>query len=99
MPTYIGLFKLTEQGAKDIGKAPSRIEEAVKLYQNMGGKVIGTYLVMGEYDYVAIGECPSDEVQAAYALALCSQGNVKTTTLKAFPAIEIPAIINKMPKS
>jgi len=98
MPTYIGLFKLTEQGIKDIVKAPARIEDAAKLYQKMGGKVIGTYMVMGEYDYIAIGECPSDEIQAAYALALGSLGNVKTTTLKAFPAGEIPAIFKKMPK-
>ena len=98
MPTYIGLFKLTEQGIKEIAKAPARLEDAAKLYQKMGGKVIGWYMVMGEYDYVAIGECPSDEIQAAFALALGSQGNVKTTTLKAFPPNEIQAIFNKMPK-
>jgi len=98
MPTYIGLFKLTDQGIKEIMKAPARIEDAAKLYQKMGGKVIGTYMVMGEYDYIAIGEGPSDEMQAAYALALSAQGNVRTTTLKAFTANEIPAILNKMPK-
>jgi len=98
MPTYIGLMKLTDQGSKDIVNAPARVESAVKLYQKMGGKVIGVYLVMGEYDYVTIGECPSDEVQTAFALALCSQGNVKTTTLKAFPAKDIPAILAKLPK-
>jgi uncharacterized protein with GYD domain len=98
MPTYIGLVKITHQGSKDIMNAPARIEDAIKLYQKMGGKMIGMYLVMGEYDYVAIGECPSDEIQAAYALAISSQGNVKTTTLKAFAAKEIPAILNKMPK-
>ena len=99
MPTYIGLLKLTEQGSKDIMNAPARIEEGIKLYQKMGGKLIGVYLVMGEYDYVTIGECPSDEVQTAFALALSSQGNVKTTTLKAFPAKDIPAILAKLPKS
>ena len=99
MPTYIGLFKLTDQGSKDIMNAPARIEEATKLYQKMGGKVIGVYMVMGEYDYITIGECPSDEVSAAFALALSSQGNVKTTTLKAFTAKEIPAIINLLKKS
>lgn len=99
MPTYIGLLKLTDQGSRDIMNAPARIEEGIKLYQKMGGKVIGVYMVMGEYDYVTIGECPSDEVQAAFALALGSQGNVKTTTLKAFPAKEIPSIIAKLPKS
>jgi uncharacterized protein with GYD domain len=78
---------------------PTRIEEGIKLYEKMGGKVIGVYLVMGEYDYVTIGECPSDEVQTAFALALGSQGNVKTTTLKAFTPKEIPAILAKVQKS
>lgn len=98
MPTYIGLMKLTDKGRKEIMNAPARIEEAIKLYEKMGGKVIGVYLVMGEYDYVTIGECPGDEVQTAFALALSSQGNVKTTTLKAFPAKEIPDILKKLPK-
>jgi len=99
MPTYIGLMKLTHQGSQDIMNAPARIEEAVNLYQKMGGKVIGVYLVMGEYDFVSIGECPSDEIQTAFALALSSQGNVKTTTMKAFTAKEIPAILKMLPKS
>lgn len=99
MPTYIGLLKFTEQGSKDIQNAPARIEEGIKLYQKMGGKVIGVYLVMGEYDYVTIGEAPSDEVQTAFALALGSQGNVKTTTLKAFTAKEVPAILAKLKSS
>lgn len=99
MRTYIGLMKLTEQGSKHIMNAPARIESAIKLYEKMGGKVIGMYMVMGEYDYIAIGECPSDEVSAAFAMAISSQGNVKTTTLKAFPAKDIPAILAKLPKS
>jgi uncharacterized protein with GYD domain len=99
MPTYIGLMKLTHQGTKDIMNAPARIEEAVNLYQKMGGKVIGVYLVMGEYDFVTIGESPSDEIQTAFALALSSQGNVKTTTMKAFTAKEVPAILNMLKKS
>lgn len=98
MPTYIGLMKLTHQGSKDIANAPAKIEDAIKLYQKMGGKVIGVYMVMGEYDYITIGECPSDEIQAAFALALSAQGNVKTTTVKAFTAKEIPAILKMLPK-
>jgi uncharacterized protein with GYD domain len=98
MPTYIGLLNLTDQGSKDITNASARIDEGIKLYQKMGGKVIGVYLVMGEYDYVTIGEAPSDEVQTAFALALCSQGNVKSTTLKAFTTKEIPAILAKLSK-
>lgn len=98
MPTYIRLMKMTDQGSKDLKNASAKIEEGMKLQQKMGGKVIGVYMVMGEYDYITIGECPSDEVQAAFALALSAQGNVKTTTVKAFTAKEIPAILKMLPK-
>ncbi len=99
MPTYIRLMKLTDQGSKNIKNAPALIEEGKKLYEKMGGKVIGVYMVMGEYDFVTIGELPSDEASAAFALATSAQGNVKVTTLKAFTAKEIPAILNLLPKS
>jgi uncharacterized protein with GYD domain len=51
---------------------------------------------MGEYDYVAIGEAPSDEVQVAFALALGSKGFVRTTTLKAFTKEEFAKIVKKL---
>lgn len=97
MPTYVTLMKLTEQGAREIRSAPERIEDGIKLFQKMGGKVVGFYMVMGEYDYVAIGECPSDQAVSAFNLALSSGGNVKTTTMKAFSKEEIPAILKMMP--
>lgn len=96
MPTYIGLFKLTDQGIKGIKEAPQRLEEAMTAYEKMGGKVLGFYLVMGEYDYVAIGEAPSDEVQVTFALALGSKGFVRTTTLKAFTKEEFAKIAKKL---
>ena len=61
MPTYIVLYKLTDQGIRDIKEAPQRIEEGTKALEAAGGKVIGFYSVMGEYDYVSIGEAPNDE--------------------------------------
>ena len=97
MPTYIGLFKLTDQGIREIKQAPQRVEDAFKAYEAMGGKVLGFYTVMGEYDYIAIGEAPSDEVQLTFALALGSQGTVRTTTLKAFTKEKFAEIVKKLP--
>ena len=97
MPTYIGLYKLTDQGIKNIKDAPQRIEEGIKRVEAAGGKVIGFYSVMGEYDYVAIGEFPNDEVAVTLTLATGSQGNVRTTTLKAFTKEEFAEIIKKLP--
>lgn len=97
MPTYITLYKLTDQGIKNIKAAPGRIEEAMKGLESMGGKLIGIYSVMGEYDYVAIGEGPSDEIAMTFALAVGSAGNVRTTTLKAFTKEEFGEIVKKIP--
>ena len=97
MPTYIMLMKLTEQGVKDIKNAPQRIEQAAKTAEAMGGKMIGFYTVMGEYDYVVIGECPSDEVMMTFLLGVGSLGNVRTTTLKAFTSEEFAAMVKKLP--
>jgi uncharacterized protein with GYD domain len=97
MPTYIGLYKLTDQGIKDIKNAPGRVEEAIKGAQAMGGKVLGVYIVAGEYDYVTIGEFPSDQVAMTFALALGSRGNVRTTTVKAFTKEEFAEMVKKLP--
>jgi len=97
MSTYILLMKLTDQGIKDIRKAPHRIEAATKTLEAMGGKVAGFYFTMGEYDYVAIGEVPSDEVALTFLLGLGSAGNVRTTTLKAFPKEQLAEMVKKLP--
>jgi uncharacterized protein with GYD domain len=99
MPTYIGLYKLTDQGIKDIKSAPARVEEAVKAAQAMGGKALAVYTVMGEYDYVTIGEFPSDEVAMTFSLALGSRGNVRTTSLRAFTKEEFAEMVKKLPKA
>ncbi len=97
MPTYIVLYKLTDQGIKNIKEAPQRIEEGIKAIEAVGGKVIGFYSVMGEYDYVGIGEFPNDETVLTLALAIGAQGNVRTTTLKAFTKEEFAEIVKKLP--
>ena len=97
MPTYITLYKLTEQGVKDIKNAPGRIEEGIKTFEAMGGKLICFYAVMGEYDYVAISESPSDEVGMTFTLGIVSQGNVRTRTLRAFTTDEFADMVKKLP--
>ena len=84
MPTYIGLYKYTDQGIKNVKDSPGRVQDAIKSAESMGGKVIGVYSVMGEYDLVSIGEFPSDEAAMVFALATGARGNIRSKTLKAF---------------
>ena len=97
MVRRILLMKLTDQGAKDIKNAPQRIEQAIKTYEKMGGKMIGFYAVTGKYDYMAIGEYPNDEVGMVFAMGLSALGNVRTTTIQAFTKEEFAEMVKKLP--
>ncbi len=97
MPIYISLMKLTDQGIKDIKNAPQRTADNVERFEAMGGKLIGFYTVMGEYDYVAIVEGPSDQAVLIQLMGLSVQGNVRTKALKAFTKEEFAEMIKKLP--
>lgn len=84
MPIFIILMKLTEEGIKTLKDGPERVRENAKLMEDLGSTMKGFYLTMGEYDYVAIGEVPNDEIAGAIVLGLNASGYIKTTTLKAF---------------
>jgi uncharacterized protein with GYD domain len=97
MNTYITLMKLTEKGVKSLKEAPKRIDEGIKGVEKAGGKMIGFYLTFGEYDYIAISEGKSDEDAAVFNLALSAQGNVRTTTIRAFTTKEFAEMLKKIP--
>jgi len=93
MPTFISLVSLTEQGVKDAKKIPTRIAATEKLFAQAGAKLKDVYLVMGEYDYVAVAEAPDAATAAKAVLSLASKGNVRTVTFPAFTRKEIAAIV------
>jgi len=97
MPRYIALMKLTEKGIKDIKNAPQRLEKAAAVIGAMGGKLVDFYTVMGDYDYVAVAEFPNDEAGMIFLLTLGSQGNVRTTTLRAFDTQQFAELVKKIP--
>ena len=97
MATYIVLLKYTDQGALNIKESPGRVAAAKGAVESAGGKWLGYYLTLGEYDGVAIAEAPNDEVYSTVILAIARQGNVRTTTLKAFNEEEMSRIIAGIP--
>lgn len=97
MVTYVILMKLTDQGIKDIKNAPQRIEANAKAMEAIGGKMTGFYLTVGEYDYVAIAEMPSDEVGMTFLLGLGAAGNVKTNSMRAYTREQFAEFVKKLP--
>ena len=97
MPTYISLYNWTEEGIKNVKDSPARLDKARQMVEAMGGKIVGFYLVQGQYDMVVISEAPDDETVAKTALILGSQGAVRSVTLRAHPENEYRKIISELP--
>ena len=97
MPIYITLYNWTEQGIKNVKEAPARIQANIKAAEAAGGKVLGVFLTMGQYDIVAISEAPNDEIISAALLTQGMQGNVRSITLKAFTVDQFAGIMEKLP--
>jgi len=95
MPTYVSLINWTEKGVAGFKDTVDRAEAANALAGRFGGALKEIYWTIGPYDIVAISEAPDDESATAFALALASQGNVRTTTLRAFSSDEMRGIIAK----
>ncbi len=77
------------------GTRSDRAEAAGQLAAKFGGNLKQIYWTMGAYDLVGVLEAPDDESATAYALALSSLGNVRTTTMRAFDAAEMREIVAK----
>ncbi|MBC8036038.1 MAG: GYD domain-containing protein [Rhizobiales bacterium] len=85
MARYIELLSWTEQGVKNVKDSPKRLDAARELAKKMGCEIRDMYMTMGAWDMVVIVEAPNDETIAKFNLTLAMGGNVRTTTLKAFP--------------
>jgi uncharacterized protein with GYD domain len=79
------LVNWTEQGMRNITEGPKRLDTAKSMLKDMGGEMKTVHLTMGQYDLVITYDAPDDAVAARFALMLGKIGNVRTTSMKAFP--------------
>ena len=97
MPTYVALFNWTEQGVRSARDTVDRFESGRQLFEQMGLTIREVLWTVGPYDLVALADAPDDETVAAAMLALAGQGNVRTTTMRAFRPEEMRGVIGRMP--
>ena len=96
MAAYVLLIKWTDQGMRQIRDSPNRLDKAKAMLRDMGGQITAFYMTMGEYDMVATYEAPDDAIAARFTLMLGMLGNVRSTTLKAFPEKAYREIVNSL---
>jgi uncharacterized protein with GYD domain len=96
MPTYITLMNWTDQGIRTASETVQRRDKADELAQRYGVKIEQVYWTIGPYDIVTILEAPDDESATAFTLKLGSQGNLRTTTLRAYDREEMSGIVQRL---
>src|SRR5262245_43114972 len=77
-------------------KRLGRTEAFTEMARKSGVTVKDLYWTLGSHDVVAVCEAPDDESATAVSLSVCSRGNVRSETLRAFSFEEITRILGKM---
>ena len=96
MATYFILINWTDQGIKNVKDSPKRVDAARKTVKEIGGDLKAFYMLQGSYDAVLIMEMPNDEALAKFLLKICSLGNVRTSTMRAYTEAEYRKIIGEL---
>jgi uncharacterized protein with GYD domain len=96
MPTYITLMNWTDQGVKTARETVHRRDQADALAEKYGARIEQVYWTAGPYDIVTIIEAPDDESATAMLLELGSQGNLRTTTLRAYDRDQMSGIVQRL---
>jgi uncharacterized protein with GYD domain len=89
-------MRWTKEGLEKVKDSPSRLEAGKKAVEAAGGKVVGFYMLLGQYDMALIVEAPDDTVLARINLALATNGATRTETLRAFTEAEYRKIISSL---
>jgi len=96
MARYYLLMNWTDQGVRAAKETMNRAAKARQMFEKHGARMIDCTWTLGPYDAVVAAEAPDDETMTSVCLALASQGNVKTTTLRAFGEEEMKRILAKV---
>ena len=89
------LIDWTQQGVENFKDTVDRYEAARSQFEEIGVRFKDIYWTLGSHDIVSIVDAPDSETLAAALLRLGSQGNLRTTTLRALSAEEMRGVIAK----
>ena len=97
MPTFIVFGNWTDQGIRAVKDSAKRAQAARELGKKLGVEIKQIFLTNGDTDLVIILEAASGDNIAKFALAIGSQGSLRTRTARAWPEAEYQKMISELP--
>lgn len=86
----------TEQGVRNIKDTLNRAKKARESFSAKGAKLIDIYWTLGQFDLVIVFEAPDDEMATRLLMGLSMQGNVRSSTMRAFNDKEMERVMGSM---
>jgi uncharacterized protein with GYD domain len=88
MATFVVLAKWSDKTYAGLKDAPAVADDIKKFVADQGAKIIGWYVLMGQYDEMCILEAPNAETVAKINITLTAKYGGRTETLQAFSEAE-----------
>ena len=96
MKTFVTLYNFTDQGLRAIKDTVKRSEAVRAAAAQSGVKIKEILWLQGPYDIVVITETPDDAAANAFGINMLKAGNLRGQTLRAFTALEMAEILEKV---
>ena len=81
MTTYLLLATISPQGLQTLRVTPERLFEVNREIEDLGGRVIDQWAVLGLYDFLSVIEAPGDAAVAHMTAELSARGSATFETL------------------
>ncbi len=89
MRTFLLLSSLSPQGLQTLATTPERLFEVNREIEELGGRVIKQWALLGVYDFLSVVEAPDELTIMKLTVELGSRGSATFETMVAIPAEEL----------
>jgi len=93
MAIFVALGNATDDGIRNLEAMSMRHKRAVERAEKRGAKVIASYALLGQYDYLVIMEAPDIKTVASVLTREAQRGNVRYQTMPAMPMEEFAELV------
>ncbi len=93
MAIFVALGNITDDGIRNLEAMSIRHKRAVERAEKHGAKVIGSYALLGQYDFLVILEAPDAKTAISILTKEAQRGNVRYQTMVAMPMDEFAELV------
>ena len=97
MVTYIGLMNFTDKGLQSVKSTTQRAAAAKEVAGRYGVTMREIWWTLGNHDIVCVLDAADEQSLTAFELAIATQGNVRSQSLRAFTAAEMDKVLSRLP--